>query len=396
MPLAVAVSQSSPIVPFKLPRDTIVLGWFWIMDAWTEQVDPPTSPHAVWKFRFEWCTSESEQKAVWWLPKDAPERDPVPLTRGPNPPVVIRGPGANQPTTIRGSSEAPQVDEEDGALAPRRCACNTYSDVVYEGPRYCLSEACEQYCRFSGDDSPETPYVPQMSDFRRLANHPTPEDYGLKLLPPDPSTVFADARREDAQRDFWRAWVCKRCRMANERRDWFGFLCEACSYLELPKRKVYTAEALRPPSRPVCTGPRPDEGYPSFGHSAVRSPATFPDSIKAITHNLDGDLGIGARLSHLLNHEGMSSVANDVLQALQVQGEDQILFRRHMLSAKSCRVSELALSPFYTFLVGPEPAYIPQLPCGLTTPWNDAPKATRDAIDLVNERCGRVCRDTKE
>jgi len=33
-PIAVSVAQDYPQTPFNLPRPFVVLGWFWIIDAW--------------------------------------------------------------------------------------------------------------------------------------------------------------------------------------------------------------------------------------------------------------------------------------------------------------------------------------------------------------------------
>lgn len=33
-PIAVAVTQDYTEVPFKVPRKVVVLGWFWLIDAW--------------------------------------------------------------------------------------------------------------------------------------------------------------------------------------------------------------------------------------------------------------------------------------------------------------------------------------------------------------------------
>lgn len=37
-PVAVAVAQDYSAVPFKVPRPLVVLGWFWITDAWVRVI----------------------------------------------------------------------------------------------------------------------------------------------------------------------------------------------------------------------------------------------------------------------------------------------------------------------------------------------------------------------
>lgn len=42
-PVAIAVGQDCAVVPFKVPRPFVVLGWFWVGDAWvSENQDPAT------------------------------------------------------------------------------------------------------------------------------------------------------------------------------------------------------------------------------------------------------------------------------------------------------------------------------------------------------------------
>lgn len=38
IPVAIAVAQDYSGLPFRLPRPFVVLGWFWIVDAWVSQV----------------------------------------------------------------------------------------------------------------------------------------------------------------------------------------------------------------------------------------------------------------------------------------------------------------------------------------------------------------------
>lgn len=188
----------------------------------------------------------------------------------------------------------------------------------------------------------------------------------------------------------WRAWICGRCHMANERRDWFGFLCEWCSQLDCPKRKVYGPEDLRPPSRPVWTGQRQDDGSASWHGPAPLGATLFPDEVK-LCRWTPSQMAPGGEVAHLLSHDGVQIVADSVLKGLQIQGPDEVRFRRHMLTASSSRPSELGLCPFYTLLVGPDTVpFIAHLPTALAVKWSEAPKVALDAMDLINERAGRV------
>lgn len=101
--------------------------------------------------------------------------------------------------------------------------------------------------------------------------------------------------------------------------------------------------------------------------------------------------------------------AKVILRGLQVQGEAEVPFRRHLwpipgqrgefLSLRSSKgrtdvmdsAAEKQLSPFYTFLPGPEPITpISDFPTGKATSWRNCPSICLDAADLINERAGRM------
>lgn len=223
----------------------------------------------------------------------------------------------------------------------------------------------------------------------RAAARILPEQLGLSFTPPDPTQQFADVTRWDAGRDFWRSWVCRRCRLANERHDWFGFLCQACSHVDMPKRRIYGAEALR--TATPCTGPRPDIGNPDWPFAAETSTIVFPDHIKLVRHKLDG-FGAGTEAAHLLNSDGAESykVITAVLQGLQLQGADEVPLARHMLPATSARPDLLALSPFYTLAVGAAAPEYAHFPCAPAIPWPRSPRVCIDIMEVLNERAGRA------
>lgn len=399
-PVVVAVAHDYESVVFKVPRPVVVLGWFWVVDAWTEPAESAPSS-VVWKFRFEWCTGT--QRTPWWSAKNDPERIPTPSVAGNEAAAwPVRGPGVSGPSTLLGAKEARAVrevaedDEEPVDPAPYHCpTCSLYSDRVYESTPLCLNERCTDY--FVNADTAERTSGPASNEpsRARAEERILPESLGLSLTPPDPRTALSELRRHDAGRDFWRAWVCKRCRRANERRDWFGFVCEACAFIEVPPRKIYNVDALRPPSRPVCTGPRPDEGYAQWPFASPKTVNVCEDDVQVISHGLDAGFGSDSVLSHALAHDGkgVNVIADAVLKGLQLQGEGEVKLRRQLLSAFSSRPAEQALSPFYTLLCGPEPVpYIAHFVSGPSVPWDTSAKVCLDAMELVNERAGRMLR----
>lgn len=200
---------------------------------------------------------------------------------------------------------------------------------------------------------------------------------------------FSEVQRHDAHRDLWRGWVCRRCRCANERRDWFGFMCEACDLVDRPKRKTYSSEALAPPTRLKCTGPRPDDGFPTWNESVQTRTVTLPDDLKVVQQVLSPASAVWHLLS--THAHGLNTAADEALLSLQAQGSEEVPFRRQFLNATSSIPSELALSPFYTFISGPQPApFLAHFPTGQPRAWKDSPQVCRTVADIINERAGRV------
>lgn len=44
-PVALAIAQDCPLAPFKVPRRFVVLGWFWVVDAWVSDSVLPLLRH---------------------------------------------------------------------------------------------------------------------------------------------------------------------------------------------------------------------------------------------------------------------------------------------------------------------------------------------------------------
>jgi hypothetical protein len=97
-------------------------------------------------------------------------------------------------------------------------------------------------------------------------------------------------------------------------------------------RRAYREEFLRPPSRPVCTGPRQEDGYASFPYPTTKSWSLYKDDIKVVKHGLTSENGKeGIAVYHALNTEGQNShiAARVILNGLQAQGGFEVPFRRH-------------------------------------------------------------------
>ncbi|WWC85264.1 uncharacterized protein L201_000126 [Kwoniella dendrophila CBS 6074] len=401
-PIAVAVAQDYSSVPFKVPRPFIVLGWFWITDAWLEPVMPdlelftphlkkPSAPpeFVTWKFRFDWCIG-GQQDSPWWssaLITGRPSLNGLGSRNDEEWPISASDSGS---TTV--SPPSTSLVTASSTINQHVCAaCRYSSKKVYEFGDLCLNEGCSW---FFGDVSSESNRIGPISNRpfpSPLKSGILPENLGLRLRPPEPSGISHDVTQSHAGREYWRGWVCNKCGLAQERYKWAGWNCEACGHSIQPPRRIYTAEDLRPPSRPVCTSTRQDDGYASFPPGTIRSWSLFDNDIKVVKHTFDPlVVGEGSEVHHVLSHEGkdVNKIAGEALKGLQVQGEAEVPFRRYTATSTTRRPAELTLSPFYTYLCGSDSTPLPGFPTYRSIHWQDAPPVCLDVMDLINHRSG--------
>lgn len=173
--------------------------------------------NVVWKFRFEWC---EPQIIPWWSARSDPDRKPTPTLTWPyaKPLEPYQELRSDRPVCKPTESG----DERD---MDHCSACEMSSRRIYAAGPICLNEACRLFFR------PGVPISAQLKTnipgpilaLERIA----PESLGLKLRPDIPNGEGREGR-EFAGREWWRAWVCDICGMANERRKWEEWDCGAC------------------------------------------------------------------------------------------------------------------------------------------------------------------------
>ena len=298
-PVAIAVTQDYSGAPFKLPRPFVVLGWFWVADAWVgllhhtvnpmlipTQTEPeipdmgsfagPSKPRWIfWKFRFEWCSGK--QPTPWWSATSEPDR-----ADGPSSPLdeawTLSNTESNGSTTVR-DAMPPGTPQSMDYIVPDSeffCShCKKISQRVYAKRNICLNETCVRYfhdmsARENGVNDTGTRADLVVSDLegttaeREHMISPAPdriglpndtpgklplrmgilpESLGLRLRPPEPTGTLLETTRANMGREFWGAWVCKACGMANEKRRWNKWDCEACGVSTLPL-VVYVVEEI--------------------------------------------------------------------------------------------------------------------------------------------------------
>ncbi len=179
-PVAVAVAEDYAVAPWLIPRAFIVLGWFWITDAWPEPQKQPlvvktgdrgrdTVRAIRWRFRFDWCHKGQEFYPWWERPEPgvrclyqpnkeqkAESYDDEADEEGYRP--VLR-PGLSPTETVR----LPKRNASGGIIPPpesrkgnsfKICeTCWAASLEVYAGQDLCLNEQCPQYWYEPGCES---------------------------------------------------------------------------------------------------------------------------------------------------------------------------------------------------------------------------------------------------
>ncbi|KAK4687126.1 hypothetical protein P7C73_g2983, partial [Tremellales sp. Uapishka_1] len=390
-PIAVVVTQDYSAAPWKVPRPFIVLGWFWVTDAWVEPIAGGDN-EVGWKFRFDWCGGL--QGKPWWPHTSLPDRR-------------IRGEDlvSAEYTWSLGGSGASTVREDvseikDGYFC---LECGYLSARVYKyGPNVCLNEPCEFYFM----DVPDTMYprshmseiVPFVASHDlintsiRHMQRVLPEHLGLMLRSPEPKVLGDHMSRTQLGREFWKGWVCRKCGMANERRYWSCWDCEGCKHYVAPKRKILSAESLRPSSRPIYTGPRQDDGFPDFPYETTLSSQIWRDDLKIVKHGLEVPFGTGTEVLHALSHQGgkLHLKADEILKDMQSQSME-VPLRRYTVKSDSRRDAEKCLSSYYTSLAGPEGhKAVENAPTGASITWKDSHDVMLKTINLMNERAGRM------
>ncbi|ORX39673.1 hypothetical protein BD324DRAFT_678783 [Kockovaella imperatae] len=387
-PVALCVTTDYRVAPFRVPRRMTVLGWFWVTEAWLEPVGAFAIPPLAfrWRFRFDWCSGQSKP---WWLPQSAPFQFPA-VDDIPGD-ISASISGIQYSTTVReDGKQGRHSGKSDSPFASHCSFCDKTSTRVYslEEP-LCLNPECAAYCvsfiakHLLLDPSKLTPAA--LEPLPRI----TPLSLGLSLRPQEPSASSQTTGRQNAGRDFWRAWVCGACGFAQERKRWFGWECEACHRTIQPARKIYSVEDLQSPSRATYTGPRQEDGNPSWPFESTRAWTLYRDGVKVVKvvkHSVEAGLGQGAEVQHALASK--DDVADSLLKQLQTQGQSEIPLRRH--SYPDQRVVDKVVSPFYTFLCGSEAPVIDSIPAGKHTKWKKCPELCLSAADLLNDMAGRM------
>jgi hypothetical protein len=344
-PIVVGISEDTTLVPFQLPRPFIILGFFWITDAWPEPTSEAWSDLSIplaqlerpevgvrWRFRFDWCTS-GQAGYPWW---ESPRQGVTPLFMSMRDPItaeegwIVDGPEADMTQTVR--RQKPGEGIQEGWLP---CdACLHESAEVYIEKRYCLHVGCEVWFYDRATRPPTVP--PSETPPRRIilraprrCRRYGPDELGMTLRSPLPQES-ANSLPSDAGKTFWKGWVCPECGCANERKGWKGWDCEGCTNKWYPDRKIWSADELattttkrrRDPNLNTMPSLHPD--IARFAGEVTMSSTIWRDGTKACFYGLRNK----NELHLLMATPTASSVAktDEIFQLLQVK--DNVNFRR--------------------------------------------------------------------
>ncbi|KIR58584.1 hypothetical protein I314_05423 [Cryptococcus bacillisporus CA1873] len=425
-PVALAVAQDFDSIPFRVTEPFIVLGWFWVVESWLEPVltslelfkpiqKAPSGPpeKVVWKFRFEYCNGS--QPPPWW---STPSQQSVQQgetsistteTLESQLPVgsswdFIGPSNTNEADTVKSPVVLDEPNghveiyrsEEDKKYTHQCENCRKISHKVYADGDICLNESCSWF--FGDASDPSNRIGPIRNEPGPLQDipHILPEQLNLVLVPPEPSIHMLKAGRENAGREYWTGFVCNKCKLAQERDDWSGWRCKLCDHFVI-KSGFHSHISLRP-FRPICTGPRQEDGFAIWPKPTRRSWSLYEDNAKVIRHQVDASLGPGTEVHHVLGSERQADLTGKLFMELQklgsvasVAGDVNLPKRYPTLSDEEVRrPAESFLSPFYTFLAGNDAPPLPGFPTGPIVRWKACPKTFVDVMHIINFQAGRM------
>lgn len=353
-PIAVGIAEDSALVPFHIPRAYVILGWFWITDAWPEPVGEAWSDLGIswealqrpdvgvrWRFRFDWCTSGQAGHPWWELPRQGVTplfmsmRDPVPLDEAG---WTVDGPEADITQTVQRRAKATSRGEDERGLDGWLfcISCHHASAEVYIEKRYCLHINCDAWFYDRAVHPPRTATTPRPETLPRriILRSPGrcrrygPDELGMTLRPPLPQELDNPDPTE-AGKTYWKGWVCPECGCANERKGWKGWDCEGCTNKWYPDRKIWSADELltttakrRDPN--FNTMPSLDPDIARFAGEVTMSSTIWRDGTKACFYGMRNKSEV-----HLLMATPTATSAaktNEIFQLLQVK--DSVNFRR--------------------------------------------------------------------
>ncbi|KAH9839293.1 uncharacterized protein C8Q71DRAFT_704302 [Rhodofomes roseus] len=389
-PLVLLVDDKYGLFPFDLAADGytyVVLGFYRIAHAWAEEQPATNAQGSVvrYKFAFQWC---EEQGTPWWM------------ARSSMPPVVPSAHYTIDADEEDNISSSPTSDPcapvdiyvDEGPLRLICSACNHSSPLIYAEQWMCLHRTCSRFWRNAQGNAPTT--LTYAKSFINPISF-MPED--LEDLRPSPPVAEAEDGITTSSM-FCKGWHCRRCGRLSCRYMWEHWYCKHCG------------ERYRVSGR--VRGPKDfwsQKGPDSFtNHVVAPDSGTDCSGIKVLLMNVPtGIISLPMRICKLGDHWGQCHTyilphnrgrihlicaprtekqsADRAFRDYQVQATDgELLFRRWPLRAVSRRGTLLTNYFSQNFSMLTCLQYVGGT--DNTVPWDRAPSAVRDALDIIRIR----------
>ncbi|KZT66370.1 hypothetical protein DAEQUDRAFT_730349 [Daedalea quercina L-15889] len=401
-PLALLVDDKYSLFPFDLAADGytyVVLGFYRIAHAWAEEQPAQNASGSVvrYKFAFQWC---DEQGTPWWMTGTTFLSSPCGEVQASSTipdtatsyeshltPVVsvssdldersshnmpdTKGPGENN--TI--SSHSPERYADEGPVHMKCTTCNQSSPLVYAEHWMCLHRKCPMFWRSVYGNAPTK--LTYAQSFVRPVQF-VRED--LEDLRPSLPAVQAEDGITTTPM-FCKGWHCRVCGRLSSRYMWEYWHCKHCG------EKYRVDGRVRDPKE-FWTQPSPQD----FTNHIVAPDSgiiALPMRMCKVDHARWGQchtyiLPHNRGRIHLICSPPLARQAADgAFRDYQMQAaKGDLLFRRWPLRAHKCRGT--LLTNYFSQNSGEPYQYVGGT--DNTVPWDRAPSAVRDALELIRIR----------
>ncbi|KAI0318869.1 hypothetical protein OF83DRAFT_1113395 [Amylostereum chailletii] len=372
-PLVLLADDKYALFPYDLTAagyTYVVLGFYWITNAWAEcqHVEENGSKVVRFKFAFQWC---EEQGDPWWCMRPQSEGTAGPQSQGEASPAVVK------------NEETGEVFLPFSALPnEQRCdRCCRTSIQVYEIGWMCLTPKCPSFWIHEGKmPTSDLEYSRRFLDTAPVRKgHPCTTD---KLLPsPPPSHSVGGVV---TTRQFARGMYCRKCGRLSSRARWDCWECKGC-------RAVHRVTGMIRDHKQFWTQLSKLDFY---DHTITRGSGIWAEPTRFITFKEDGEnRRLMVQTFTLPHNRGKIHIipgsvltngkANGIFSEYQeMANKGEIDFRRWPMRAHRCR-GEL-LTNYFSQNTGAPYKYVGG--AGRTVPLEDGPSAVRHALRLMKRR----------
>lgn len=385
-PVVLLIDDKYELFPYDLhatnPDYTYVaLGNYLITRVWAERCIPKNSSESVirYKFAFQWC---DEQGDPWWLKQRLMQTDSTTeessSTAATKNDSYSRGQCSG---SISDESFAAPLDYDSAGIIRRICRfCGNESPLIYEQGWVCTQPYCHMFWMLDDGKHPHDELTYAQS-FLGLLDLPS---MGCRDIRP-PLPVGPHSDQITTTLEFTRGYHCRTCGRLSCRVKWQYWQCSNCGGIyhvpgrtRLPnelrirmklgfdRHKVSSISGIVKP--PFCL--YTENRY--YGYSQI---FILPD-------------GRG-RIHHILGSPLLNTRANDIFRKYQDQAaEGRVSFRRWPIRMHKCRGDLLA--QYFSHNAGAPYHYVGGT--NETVPFQEAPSAVMEALDLIQDRASKAVR----